>query len=290
MHKIKAILFIFLLLFASPVYARSNFQYSRLIQTDNVIGYKSVILDQDVYAHSNHLHDLRVINDSDEEVPYFITSISDASTETERESFILSEEAQYSSYLEGSDSIIKIEINKPHVFYLELKTNDAFERNYGLYSINGTTKRYLSDGTFSNRPLDSTFPIQKGITWTDTNQADHLELVIHNRDAKPIAIKSINVKYYLTKLVFKDLGNSHYWLSYGNDLLRSPIYDEMNHKAIIKTEVITQSMLGEEVSSPPKTAPLKTPSNQKLLFNITFSGIFVLFLIIGLRLIRKRNF
>ena len=62
----------------TPVYAGSSFQYSRLIKTDNLIGYKSVVLDMAVYAHSNRLNDLRVINDMNEEVPYILASIQRA--------------------------------------------------------------------------------------------------------------------------------------------------------------------------------------------------------------------
>lgn len=290
MHKIIIILFSVLVL-ATPVYAGSSFQYSRLIQPDNLIGYKSVVLDKEVYAHSNQLNDLRVINDKDEEIPYFLYSIRDASTEKEKENFILSEEAPYITTQDGKDSIITIEVNHLNAFYLELNTDDMFERNYGLFGISGTTKRYLSDGTLINLPLDSSVPIQKNITWMDTNPVDQLKLIIYNRDEKPINLKSVTIKYALNKLVFKDSGNSHYWLTYGNDTLRSPVYDVQNYKAAIKKEIITQSTLGAEVSTPPKAEPPKTPANHKLFFYITISTL-VLLLIIGIRLrssLRKKN-
>jgi hypothetical protein len=188
MHKIITILFIFLLQLVTPVYAGSSFQYSRLIQTDNLIGYKSVVLDKAVYAHSDHLNDLRVINDKDEEVPYFLASIRDASTETEKESFILSEEAQYISTQDGTDSIITIQVNHLNAFRLEVNTDDIIERTYGLFGVKDESTHYLSEGELFNiLPSDSS--VKKDIEWTNNPPIDKLRLIIHNRDGKPIKLK-----------------------------------------------------------------------------------------------------
>ena len=279
MHKIITLLFIFLLVLATPVYATNSFQYSRTIQTDNSIGYKSITIDQAVYSHSNHLNDLRVLNDKDEEIPYYLVSIRDTSMEKEKESFILAEEAQFITNQNGTDSIINIPVNNPNAFYLKINSEDRFERTYGLFGITTTSKRYLADGTFTSPSLDLPFPIQQEITWTDTNPVDHLELIIHNRVAPPITIQSINVKYYLTKLVFKDLGDSHYRLAYGNELLRPPIYDLINYAEIDKKS-ISHSLLGPEIFTPLLKNLSKTPIYQSLLFRITLAAGSLL-LIIG---------
>lgn len=287
MHKIIVFLVIFLLVLATPVYATNSFQYSRTIQTDNSLGYKSIILDQDVYAHSNRLNDLRVLNDKDEEIPYYLVSIRDASTDKEKESFILAEETQFTTTQNGTDSIINVPVNNPNVFYLKISTTDRFEKTYGLFGITSTSKRYLADGSFTSPTSDLSFPIQQEITWTDTNPVDHLEVIIHNREAAPITIKSINVKYYLTKLVFKGLGDTHYRLSYGNELLRSPIYNLKNYKEIEK-ETITHSLLSTEVYTPLLTNLPKIPLYQTLFFKMTLAACIVL-LIIGLWLRWKKT-
>lgn len=289
MHKIITILFIFLLLLVTPVYAGSSFEYSRLIQTDNLIGYKSVVLDKAVYAHSDHLNDLRVINDKDEEVPYFLASIRDASTETEKEAFILSEEAQYNSTQDGKDSIITIQVNHLNAFRLELNTDDLIERTYGLFGVKDQSTHYLSEGElFALLPSDSS--VKKDIEWTNNPPIDKLRLIIHNRDAKPINLKSVTVKYYLNKLVFNDLGNSQFWLVYGNDTLRSPIYEVLNYKAILKSESITQTELGAEVKTPSKTDTPRTPTNYKLLLYSTLTALVLLMLLgVGLRLRKKKT-
>ena len=271
---------------ATPVYATNSFQYSRTIQTDNLLGYKSIILDQAVYAHSNRLNDLRVLNDKNEEIPYYLVSIRDASTDKEKESFILAAEAQFTTTQNGTDSIINIPVNNPNIFYLKISTADRFERTYGLFGITTTSKRYLADGSFTSPSSDLSFPIQQEITWTDTNPVDHLEVIIHNREAAPITIKSINVKYYLTKLVFKDLGDTQYRLSYGNELLRSPIYNLKNYKEIEK-ETITHSLLSTEVYTPLQTNLPKIPLYQSLFFKMTLAACIIL-LIIGLWLRWKK--
>jgi len=288
MHKTITVLFIFLLLFVTPVYAESTYQYSRLIQTDNLLGYKSVVLDKAVFAHSNQLNDLRVINAKDEEVPYFLATILDASTETEKESFILSEETPYSSTQDGTDSIITIQLNSLNAFRLELNTDDLIERSYGLYGVKDESTHYLSEGELFNRLPSDPF-VKKDIEWTNTPPIDKLKLIIHNRDAEPINPKSITIKYHLTKLVFKDAENSQFWLTYGNDTLRPPIYEILNYKAILKSETVTQTELGAEVKIPSITDTPRTPTRNKFLLNSILTALVLLMSVsVGLRL-RKKN-
>ena len=99
-------------LLASPVYAENGFQYLKPIQTDNLPGYKSVVLDKDVYAHSNHLQDLRIFNETDEEVPYVLDSIHEAATSKEKASFIQSEEAPFVTTQVSNDTVISIKVNQ----------------------------------------------------------------------------------------------------------------------------------------------------------------------------------
>jgi len=289
MHKIMLTILSSIFLLVAPVYAGNGFQYSKPIQTDNSPGYKSVVLDKEVYAHSNQLHDVRVLDESDEEVPYFLDSIRDATTSKEKEGFIQSEEALFITTQVRNDTVITIKVNHLFAFRLELITDDMFERNYALYGLNGETKRYLLEGRLSNLPLDPSLPINKHIEWSDTNPVDQLQLVIHNRDDKPINLKSIRISYYLNKLVFKDLGNTHYRLAYGNNTINSPHYDIMDYKTIVKKEPLTPATLGAEVSTPPKTQLPENPTNHKLLFNLTISALAMLLMIgIGLSL-RKKN-
>lgn len=288
MHKIFITILVIFFLLVSPVYAGNGFQYSKPIQTDNSPGYKSVVLDKDVYAHSNQLQDLRVFDETDEEVPYFLDSIRDAATSKEKEGFIQSEGAPFVTTQERNDTVITIEVNHLFAFRLELNTDDMFERNYALYGINGETKRYLLEGTLANLPLDPSLPMKKDIVWADTNPVDQLQLVIHNRDDKPINLKSVRISYYLNKLVFKDLGNTHYRLAYGNDSTSSPHYDINDYKTTVKKETLTQATLGAEVSTPPKTQLPENPTNHKLFFNLTISALALLLMTgIGLSLRKK---
>ena len=120
------------------------------------------------------------------------------------------------------------------------------------------------------------------------NENDQLQLVIHNRDDKPINLKSVRISYYLNKLVFKDLGSTYYRLVYGNDSITSPHYDIMDYKTTVKKETLTQAKLGAEVSTPPKTQLPENPTDTKLLFNLTISALALLLITgIGLSLRRK---
>ncbi|MFZ3131120.1 MAG: hypothetical protein WA125_08485 [Desulfosporosinus sp.] len=296
MPKIIPILFIFLFLLlpVTPVYAGNSFQYLRLIQTDNSLGYKSIVLDQAVYAHSNLLNDLRVINDQDEEVPYLLASLRDASTETEKEAFLLSEEAQYTSAQDGTDSIITIQLKRPNAFRLELNlalNPDArIARTYGLFGVKDQSTHYLSEGELFD-PLPSNSSVKQAIEWTDHPLLDKLRLIIHNRDGQPLNLKSVTVKYHLNKLVFKDPGNSQLRLAYGNANLRSPIYEVLSYQAILKNERFTPTELGPEVKIPSQTDTPPAPTKDKLLLTgaLTALGLLV-FLGVGLRFwTRKRK-
>ena len=258
-------------------------------------GYKSVVLDKDVYAHSNHLNDLRVINDKGEEVPYFFASIRDASTIKEKESFILSEDAQYISTQDGTDSIITIQVNHLDAFRLELNTEDIRVRTYSLFGVKDESMYYLSEGEIFDLLPSEDSSVRREIEWTNNPNnppVDKLRLTIHNLDGNPIKPKSVTVKYHLTKLVFKDLGNSQFRLAYGNDALRSPIYEVLNYKAILKSESITQTELGAEVKTPTKTDTPGTSTKYTLFSTNTLTALALLMLLgigLGFRSRKKKN-
>jgi len=285
-HKIFIIIPFSFFLFVAPVQAGNDFQYSKPILTDNLPGYKYVVLDKDVYTHSNQLHDLRIFNETDEEVPYLLESIHDAATSKEKEDFIQSEFVAYVTTQETNNTVITIKVNHLTPFRLELNTDDMFQRSYALYGLKGETKRYLVEGTLANLPSDPSLPINQDIEWEDTNPVDQLQLVIHNRVDQPIMLKSLSLSYYLNKLVFKDLGNTHYRLAYGNVTINSPLYNIMDYKAVGTKEPLTQAKLGTEISAPPQAQLPETPTNHKLLFILIGSAL-ALFLITGLGLRKK---
>lgn len=284
------VLFILLTLLVKPVYAGSSFQYSRVIKTDNLIGYKSVILDKVVHVHSNHLNDLRVINEKDEEVPYFIASVRDALSESEKASFILSEKAQYSTSQDRTDSIITIQVNQLNAFSLELDNTDGFNGlTYGLFGIKDDSTYYLSEGELLTTPADPT--MIKSIEWTTSNPSiDRLRLILHNQDRVPINLKSVTIKYHLDKLVFKDPGNGQLTLRYGNETLRSPIYENMNYKDIVKGDIITPTELGTEVTNPANVSNLATLTKYRFFSKGLLTTLVLLMLLgVGHRLWKKKT-
>ncbi|ODA38910.1 DUF3999 family protein [Desulfosporosinus sp. BG] len=277
MHKIATILVSFFLL-ATPAYAGSSFQYSKPIQTNNLAGYKFIVLDKDVYTHSNQpqLQDVRIFDDKEQEVPYF------------QDSSIATTTTPYSTIQDGNDTVITIAVNHLNGFGLELHSDDTFERNYVLYGMSGQTKWYLTEGTLVNRPLEPSLP-KKDINWASTNRFDELKLIIHNRDNLPIDLNSVRFSYYLDRLVFKDLGNSYYRLAYGNTAAGSPYYDVTDYKTIITKEPLTQATLGTEVSTQPLPQPPDNQKNFKPLFTTAISALALLITGIGLSLRKKQR-
>ena len=276
------------MLLTTPVNAGSDFQYTRLIQTDNFKGYKSVVLDKAVYAHSDHFDDLRVINDKGEELPYILTSFLDASSETEIKSFVLTQEVQFSTTQDGTDSIITIQVDHLNAFRLELNAEEVNARTYGLFGLIDTSTHYLSEGElFTSLHSDSS--VKKDIEWINNPSIDKLRLIIHNREGKPIKLKSVTVYYHLSKLLFKDPGNSQLWLAYGNDTLRSPIYEGLNYKALSKSESVTQTELGMEVKKAISTDTPQTPTKYKLVL-ISILTVIVLLMLFGVwTLLKNKN-
>lgn len=160
-------------------------------------------------------------------------------------------------------------------------------------------------GRLENLPLDPSLSIKKDIMWADSNPVDQLQLVIHNRNDKPINLNSVGISYYLNKLVFKDLGNTPYRLAYGNKALSSPHYDIMDYKTSLKRTwlepsqsaddyhdalMLTQATLGAEVSTPANKQLPENSTNHKLIFNLTISALALLLVAgIGLSLWRKNS-
>lgn len=288
--KIATMLLCFFLL-ATPTYAGSGFRYSKPIQTNNLAGFKFVVLDKDVYAHSNQLQlqDVRIFDETEQEVPFFLDSIRNARTTKEKESYIKSEETPYSTTQDGNDTVITIVVNHLNGFRLELYTEDTFERNYVLYGMSGQAKWYLSEGTLVNHPLKPSLPIKNYINWTSANPFDDLQLVIHNRDDQPINLKSVWFSYYLDRLVFKDLGNIHYHLAYGNTATSSARYDSMAYKTIVRREPLTQATLGAEVSTPPQPQPPENKKNHKKLFTIAIAALALLLMTVIVLSLRKKQ-
>lgn len=273
-----------LLMFTLSAYAENGFQYSRLIQTDNLAGYKFVVLDKDVYAHSEllQLQDVRIFDDTDQEVPSFFDSVEDPLTTAKKESFIESETIPFVTTQDGSDTVLTIAVNRLNGFRLELSADDMSERTYALYGLSGKAKWYLLEGTLASLPTDPSYPTKKEINWKSSNPFDSLKLVIHNRNDQPLDLKSLRFSYYLDRLVFKDLGNRHYRLAYGNKATGSPHYDIRDYQTAVKKEPMTQATLGAEISTPPQAQPPENPENHQLLFIITISAL-ALLLLTGLR-------
>lgn len=273
MKRIIWLLFTFLFL-STPVYANSSFQYSRQIQTDGSIGYKSVVIDMVIFEHSNQLNNLRIFNENNEEIPYLLTSAHDALTEKEMSHYIRSENADYTVTQNAQDSVITMNLNHLDAYSLELETNEIVQRTFGLYGLKANSTQFLLDGELISHKVEPDQRNSAIITWSKIPYLNQLRLIIHNRESEPLNLRTISIKYYVNKLVFNVTEGHQYHLAYGNNSLRSPIY---NLKAITATETITESSLGSETNNATKT---DLPKNQLTSKTLLATGLLIVGLLI----------
>lgn len=142
-----------------------------------------------------------------------------------------------------------IEVQNPQqlkINEIELEIGENFQRSFLVYDedehlvLSEESELYNLDFTnvkisntnivFSNQPLSSRV----------------LTVKINNQDNPPLKINSVNIAYYVDKLVFIDSGSSSYSLFYGNADATKPTYDLEQYKEHLEMEVQDQVTLGDK--------------------------------------------
>lgn len=193
---------------------------------------------------------------------YFIDTISPKFTTEERE----------------NTTVIKIQdVKNLKLSSITLKTDSIFKRNV---TFDGTETKTLYNLNFeSTKYRDLTLPLaQYRVT------GDSAEIVIANKDDKPIEILGIEAKYLVDELVFAGSEASEYTLKYGNSEVKLPkSYDISNYKEQILNEgydVLSIKGIKAETSK----APIKQQYDYKFIFNI---AILVVAVVLGFIILRK---
>jgi len=178
----------------------------------------------------------------------------------------------------GNTTIIKIQKMKNlKLSSVTLKTDNIFKRNV---IFKGSESKMLYNLDFeSTKYRDLTIPLDNyRVT------VDNAEIIIYNKDDKPIKILGIEAKYLVDELVFASSESSEYTLKYGNSEIKIPkSYDIANYKEQILNEgydVLSVKEIKGETSKP----PLKTQYDYKLIFNI---AILVVAVVMGVVIFRK---
>ncbi len=160
---------------------------------------------------------------------------------------------------------------------ITLKTDSRFKR---LVTFNGFESKMLYNLEFENTKYkDLTISLGQYRVTNDT-----AEIIIDNKDDKPIEILGVEVKYLVDELVFDGSVADEYTLRYGNSESIAPkSYDISNYKDQILKEGYDVLSI-KEITKKTSTVNNKQQLDLKLVFNIVLGAIAV---VLGIIIIRK---
>lgn len=148
---------------------------------------------------------------------------------------------------------------------ITIETNSIFKRN--VYFEKGQSK-VLYNLNFKNTVYkDTTIPL-----YSYKVKSEYAELVIENKDDKPIEIVGIEVEYLVDDLVFDGSMGGNFTLKFGNNEMESPqSYDISNYKDHILYEGYDILNIKEMQVEP--ASSMKPQQDYKLFFNITIAAV-----------------
>lgn len=196
---------------------------------------------------------------------YFTNTISPNFTTEERE----------------NTTVIKIQHFKNlKLSRITLKTDSIFKRNV---TFDGRVSKVLYNLDFdSTKYRDLTIPLGLHRVTADT-----AEILIDNKDDKPIKILGIEAKYLVDELIFGGLESSEYTLRFGNSEIKIPkSYDISNYSEQILNEGYDVLSI-KGIKAEPSKVPFKPQYDYKLIFNIAISVVAVVMSIIIILKLRK---
>lgn len=182
-----------------------------------------------------------------------------------KEYFINSISPEFSSEERGNTTAIKIQgLRNLKLSSITLKTDSIFKRRV---TFDGSNSKVLYNLDFASTSYrDLTIPLSSYRVTSDTT-----EIIIENKDDKPIEVSGIEAKYIADELVFDGSKSSEYTLRFGNSEIQTPKkYDISNYKELILKEgydVLNVKELKEESSK----VLIKEQYDYKLIFNVAIS-------------------
>lgn len=190
--------------------------------------------------------------------------------------YIVEEELEYQIDEKNSETVLSISNpDKLKIFKIQVFTDDIFNREYSLLSQSA----YLYNmGTINSEQGGNIINIYEDYNRED---AENLNLVIYNRDDKPINIDRILVSYYIDRLVFKSQGKDEYRILLGNEDARAPYYDIISYKSDIEAEEKEMVVFGDTEENIIENRVDKE-FNMKIILNIVViaTSIFLIFIIL----------
>ncbi len=161
---------------------------------------------------------------------------------------------------------------------ITLKTDSKFKR---LVTFNGFESKMLYNLEFENTKYkDLTIPLGQYRVANAT-----AEIIIDNKDDKPIEILGIEAKYLVDELIFDGSVADEYTLKFGNSESIAPKnYDISNYKDQILKEGYDVLSIQEIIKKETSDANNEQQLDLKLVFNIVLGTIAV---VLGIIIIRK---
>ncbi len=297
MKKILAVLIV-ILFFSIHIVSFANensddWKFSKKINYSDGNEYKSFFLDEEVYRYSkDDLSDIRIINDKNEFVPYYILNkYCMDEQEGLYENYKKTKHPNFKINIKNNDTVILID-NKNHLNINDIKiiSKDDFKRNYDIYYKNDEYGEFekADSGTIYKINLEN-YKEEKNIIVLDSIsnyfiKSDSIKMVIHNKDDRPINIENIQINYYIDKVVFKRDSRNKYTVLFGSEYAGTPSYDIQSYKNYIEKEnqeICTLSDLIERNIKYEKKEDEK--SNYELILNIIVILISLILVIIIMR-------
>lgn len=164
---------------------------------------------------------------------------------------------------------------------ITLKTDSTFKRQV---TFDGRTSKTLYNLNFEDMQYrDLTLPIEPYRVASDT-----ADIVINNKDDKPINIQGIEAKYLFDELVFEGLATDGYTLKFSSSEISTPkSYDISSYSEYILDEGYDVLSI-EEIKGEPQKAPDSQPEyDYTLIFNIAISAVAVVMAVIIFLKVKK---
>ncbi|MEJ8555374.1 hypothetical protein [Tepidibacter sp. Z1-5] len=260
---------IIILFFCINIFANENtddYRFSKEINYNYDNEYKSFFLDEEIYRYvKSDLSDIRIVNEKNEFVPYYIFNKYSKKTK----------QADFNINLENDDTVISIN-NKDNLNIYDIKviSQDDFKRNYDVYYKNGKYEEFhkVDSGHIYRINLEN-YKEQKNNIILDyfSNyhiKPDSIKIVIHNEDDRPINIDNIEINYYVDKVVFKKDDSKRYKVLFKREYAKMPSYDIQSYKNYIEKEDQEVCTLSNLIETNIKNKKENKQINYKLILNI----------------------
>lgn len=186
------------------------------------------------------------------------------------------EELEYQINEKDGETLVSIyNPDKLRIFKIQVFTDDIFNREYSLLSQNA----YLYGmGRLSSEQGGNIINIYQDYS---REEGENLDLVIYNRDDRPINIERIVLSYYIDRLVFKSTARDDYRMLVGNKDARAPYYDIISYKSDIEAQERELAVFGGTKENTIEQK-MENEFNMKIILNIVViaTSIFLIFIIL----------